>query len=73
VLVGGSQAIAAALVARGGPSLPVGRLIASPFVAPASEAVYRWVADHRQLMPGSTDACAVPARPPSGGDDRVGS
>jgi predicted DCC family thiol-disulfide oxidoreductase YuxK len=67
VLVGGSQAIAAALVARGGPSLPLGRLIASPFVAPASEAVYRWVADHRQLMPGSTDACAVPARPPSAG------
>ncbi len=72
-LSGGSRAIAAALVARGGLSLPLGRLIASPFVAPASEAVYRWVAEHRQLMPGSTDACAVPVRPPVAGDDRVGS
>ena len=64
---GGSGAIAAALVARGGLSLPLGRLIASPFATPAAEAVYRWVADHRRLMPGSTDACAVPARPPSAG------
>jgi predicted DCC family thiol-disulfide oxidoreductase YuxK len=71
----GSQAIAAALVARGGlPAVGVGRLIASPLVAPQAERVYRWVAAHRHRMPGSTDACQVPAtaepvdeRPPSVG------
>lgn len=59
-MVGGSPAIAAALVARGGPALAAGRLIGSPFMAPASEAVYRWVAHHRYRMPGSTDACRLP-------------
>jgi predicted DCC family thiol-disulfide oxidoreductase YuxK len=57
----GSQAIAAALVARGGPSIAAGRLIASPAVAPIAEWIYRWVAAHRHQMPGSTGTCAVPA------------
>ena len=59
-VVGGSQAIAAALVARGGFALAAGRLIGSPFMAPAAEASYRWIAAHRYQMPGSTDACRVP-------------
>lgn len=57
----GSDAIAAALVARGGPTAPVGRLIASPPVAPVAASVYRWVATHRHRMPGSTDACRLTA------------
>jgi predicted DCC family thiol-disulfide oxidoreductase YuxK len=57
----GSDAIAAAMVARGGPAVPAGRLIASPSVAPVAAWAYRWVAAHRQQMPGSTDACRLPA------------
>ena len=57
----GSEAIAAAMVARGGPAAGVGRLIASPSVAPVAASVYRWVAAHRHQMPGSTDACRLPA------------
>jgi predicted DCC family thiol-disulfide oxidoreductase YuxK len=56
----GSQAIAAALVARGGPSLAAGRLIGSPFVAPAAELVYRRIA-HRSRIPGGTAARDVSA------------
>jgi predicted DCC family thiol-disulfide oxidoreductase YuxK len=61
----GHEAIAAALVARGGPAVAAGRLIASPFVAPLSADVYRWVATHRHAMPGSTDACRLPVASPS--------
>ncbi len=57
----GSEAIAAALVARGGLALVAGRLIASSLVAPLSAFVYDWVATHRHAMPGSTDACRVAA------------
>ena len=57
----GSEAIAAAMVARGGPAAAVGRVIATPSVAPVAASVYRWVADHRHQMPGSTDACRLPA------------
>jgi predicted DCC family thiol-disulfide oxidoreductase YuxK/uncharacterized membrane protein YphA (DoxX/SURF4 family) len=62
-LRGGSQAIAAALVARGGWAVAAGRLIADPAIAPVAESVYRWVAAHRHQMPGSSGACAVPAAP----------
>jgi predicted DCC family thiol-disulfide oxidoreductase YuxK len=57
----GDEAIAAALVARGGLALAAGRLIASSLVAPLSAFIYDWVAAHRHAMPGSTDACRMPA------------
>lgn len=57
----GDEAIAAALIARGGLALAAGRLIASPLVAPLAASTYRWVASHRRVMPGSTDACRLPA------------
>ncbi len=57
----GSEAIAAALVARGGPTAAIGRVISSPSIAPLAATVYRWVADHRHQMPGATDACRLPA------------
>jgi predicted DCC family thiol-disulfide oxidoreductase YuxK len=62
----GHEAIAAALVARGGPALAAGRLIASSLVAPLAAHIYHWVATHRHAMPGSTDTCRLPAasRPP---------
>jgi predicted DCC family thiol-disulfide oxidoreductase YuxK len=61
-LSSGSAAIAAALVARGGASLALGRLIGSPLVAPVAALVYDWVARHRRPPPDSTDARAVAAR-----------
>lgn len=57
----GSQAIGAAMVARGGLALPVGRVITSSFVRPLSGVVYGWVASNRYQMPGGTDTCRVPA------------
>lgn len=58
-LCSGSAAIAAAMVARGGPAAGAGRMIVNPLVAPAAARVYRWVAANRYQMPGSTDACRV--------------
>ena len=60
----GSAAIAAAMVARGGWAAPAGRAIARPPLSPLAEEVYRWVAEHRDALPGSTDACRAP-RPPT--------
>lgn len=63
-LHGGSQAIAMAMVARGGPiTAALGRLIASPVLSPVAARVYRWVAEHRHQMPGSTDSCHLPRTP----------
>ncbi|MFD1504239.1 DUF393 domain-containing protein [Georgenia yuyongxinii] len=62
-LRGGSAAIAAAMVARGGPAVLPGLLIPSGPVRPMADLVYRAVASRRHLMPGGTDACALtPAR-----------
>ena len=65
----GSAAIAAAMVARGGPSALGGHLIADPAVAPLADLVYRWVAAHRHRLPGGTDDCALPAVSERGGGD----
>ena len=39
----------------------VGALLLTPPVSWLARWVYRWVADHRDLMPGGTAACALPA------------
>jgi predicted DCC family thiol-disulfide oxidoreductase YuxK len=61
----GHEAIAAALMAHGGPAAAVGRVIASSLVAPLAAVCYDWVAAHRHAMPGSTDACRIPAPSPA--------
>jgi len=59
-LRGGSAAIGAAMVARGGLATAGGLLIASGPVRPVADRVYRVVAARRHQMPGGTDSCAVP-------------
>lgn len=39
---------------------PFGALLLSPPLSWLSRGVYRWVADHRDRMPGGTPACALP-------------
>ena len=39
---------------------PVGLLMLTPPVSWLARGVYRWVADHRDKMPGGTPACALP-------------
>ena len=39
---------------------PVGLLLLTPPFSWLARGVYRWVADHRHLMPGGTPACALP-------------
>jgi predicted DCC family thiol-disulfide oxidoreductase YuxK len=39
---------------------PVGFLLLVPPVSWLARGVYRWVADHRDKMPGGTPACALP-------------
>ena len=59
-VAGGSDAIAAALVAKGLPWSFAGRVIAFPLVRPLARLVYGVIARNRQRMPGGTDACKLP-------------
>lgn len=61
VVHGGHAAISAALTHGAVPWRPVGALIVAPGVARLSARAYRWVAEHRQMLPGGTPACAVTA------------
>ena len=56
---GGSDAIAAALVEAGGPWALVGRTLGVRPVAALARPGYRFVARHRQWLPGATDACEL--------------
>ena len=60
ILTGGAEAINASFRyiwwAR-----PIAPLYYMPGVRQIQDRVYRWVADNRYKMPGSTDACAIPA------------
>jgi predicted DCC family thiol-disulfide oxidoreductase YuxK len=40
---------------------PVGALLLVPPTSWLARAVYRWIADNRDKMPGGTPACALPA------------
>ena len=45
---------------------PLAYLYYIPGIRQLQDRLYRWVANNRYMMPGSTDACAIPAekRPP---------
>lgn len=57
---GGAAAFAAWLRFRGGPYGPVGQAMTAPGVRSLAALVYRFVARHRDQMPGGTPACALP-------------
>ncbi len=63
---GGGQAFAQWLQYRPGPFRPLGRLMGLPVIRTVVAGVYRLVADHRDLMPGGTPACALPPTQRSG-------
>lgn len=45
----------------------VGRLLTAPGLNRLAAAVYAWVAEHRDKMPGGTPACSLDDRPGSAG------
>lgn len=59
----GEQAIVAALRHAGGAWKVLGEVLDLPGVRKLSAAVYRFVARHRDRMPGGTAACRLPERP----------
>ncbi len=59
----GALAIARALEVSGGWRGSAGRAIRSRPLRPVADLVYVWVARHRHLMPGATDACQPPPHP----------
>lgn len=56
----GAQAVAALLVARGGPLALPGRVLQLPGVRRVAAAVYEAVSRNRQRLPGGTPACRRP-------------
>ena len=63
---GGEAAVAAWLRHAGRPWSLLGSVMSWPVVRQVAARAYRWVADHRDRLPGGTPACALPV--PSGGD-----
>ena len=61
--VAGHLAVAALLMGQGrfGWRL-AGAVLTVPPISWTARLAYRWIAGHRYLLPGSTDACAVPRR-----------
>jgi predicted DCC family thiol-disulfide oxidoreductase YuxK len=58
----GQHAIAQTLIATGRGWKLLGTLIEVPGISYVGAVVYRFIAANRQLMPGGTEACAVPSR-----------
>ncbi len=55
----GERAVAKAMVARGGWTVPFGVLLDLPGVRHLARPVYRFVARNRHRMPGATAACDI--------------
>lgn len=56
---GGAQAVAAYLLAAGGPWRLVGKLLRLPPIRWIAAGVYRLIANNRHRLPGGTPACAL--------------
>ncbi len=57
---GGAAAVAAMLRAAALPWRVLGHLLALPGVRTLAEWAYRWIAEHRHRLPGTTPACRLP-------------
>jgi predicted DCC family thiol-disulfide oxidoreductase YuxK len=58
---GGAAAVAQLLKHCRAPWPVLGWLMDLPLLRGLAELVYRWVADHRSRLPGTTPACQLPA------------
>jgi predicted DCC family thiol-disulfide oxidoreductase YuxK len=56
----GAAAINAALAEIGGVFKPIAALYRLPGLRQLEDAIYRWVAENRYRLPGSSPTCAVP-------------
>lgn len=56
----GENAVARLLSASAFYVRPIGAALRLPLINPLAGLVYRWVAAHRQQLPGGTPACAMP-------------
>lgn len=56
----GHEAIAAVLQCSAPWARPIGHVLVAPGIRPVAALAYRWVAEHRQIFPGGTPACALP-------------
>lgn len=56
----GENAVSRLLLASAWFVRPVGAALRLPMINPLAGVVYRWVAAHRQQLPGGTPACAMP-------------
>lgn len=63
----GADAVAQLLIYQPGPWRLLGRAMLLPGVVQVAGLVYRWIARHRDRMPGGTPACAVPESQHSAG------
>lgn len=61
----GADAVALFLLDAGGVYRFFGRLLRLPGVRSAARPAYRWIAAHRQRLPGGTPACAIKPATPS--------
>lgn len=57
---GGAAAVADLLEACRAPWPLLGRLMCAPLVRNLADRAYRWVADNRHRLPGTTPACQLP-------------
>ncbi|RRO12781.1 DUF393 domain-containing protein [Saccharopolyspora rhizosphaerae] len=57
---GGAAAVAELLKAARAPWSVLGRIASAPLVRNLADFTYRWVADNRHRLPGTTPACQLP-------------
>lgn len=59
-ITSGHEAVASLLSASRWWARPMGSATRAPGARTVARVTYRWVADHRQIFPGGTPACALP-------------
>lgn len=60
-ITSGHEAVASLLSASRWWARPMGSATRAPGARTLARVAYRWVADHRQIFPGGTPACSLPA------------